>query len=431
MARLSFSRRELLKVSVAGMLGGSSVGWLDQVAARAATSGRPRKSCILLWMDGGPSHKDTFDLKPGTEQGGELKPIDTSAAGIQISELFPHLARQMHHAAVLRGMCTPENDHFRARYHLHTGYRQRIGGLVYPSIGAIAAHELGSPEFELPNYVFSMDGGGRSYGTASGFLGPAHQPLLVKNAERGVENVKPPVGVASFDRRVELLQSVEGHFDQNYRLEAATAHSTTVRRAVDLMRSEQLAAFDLSREPAATAETYGKSAFGKGCLLARRLVETGVPFVEVSSGGWDHHGQIYAVNGRGREGIRTLAPQVDPAMASLIADLSDRGMLENTLVVWMGEFGRTPNLNKAAGRDHYSKAWSTVLAGGGIRGGQVIGRTDAEGAEVEDRPISAVDFMATICTLLGINYNKELPSPGNRPIPIVDNQNQKPQPLDL
>jgi uncharacterized protein (DUF1501 family) len=208
---------------------------------------------------------------------------------------------------------------------------------------------------------------------------------------------------------------------------AGVAHATTVQRAVDLMRSEQLSAFDLSREPKQSAEAYGSSAFGQGCLLARRLIETGVPFVEVSSGGWDHHGQIYAQNAKGRAGIRTLAPPVDRAMAALLADLAQRGLLESTLVVWMGEFGRTPKLNNAAGRDHYAKAWSTLLAGGGLRGGQVIGRTDSDGAEVEDRPTTAVDFMATVCRILGIDYNKELPSPGGRPIPIVDNQSQKPQ----
>jgi uncharacterized protein (DUF1501 family) len=416
------SRRRMLKVSIAGLLGGTASGWFDRIAARAAESGRG-KSCILLWMDGGPSHKDTFDMKPGSEHAGELKPIATSVAGIQISEVFPHFARQMQHAAILRGMSTPENDHFRARYHMHTGYRSRVGGVVYPSLGAIAAHELGSPEFPLPNYVLSLDGGGRSYGTASGFLGPRHQPLVVKNSTRGVENSKPPLPVEAFDRRVELLASVEQQFEQAYRVPAATAHATTVERAVEMMRSEQLTAFDLAHEPASQAEAYGSSTFGQGCLLARRLVEAGVPFVEVSSGGWDSHSRIYS---DARRGIRGLAEQVDRPMSALIADLSSRGLLEDTLVIWMGEFGRTPHINQGAGRDHYSKAWSTVLAGGGIRGGQTIGRTDAQGATVDDRPVSTVDFMATICQILGIDHNKELPSPGGRPIPVVDNQTQTP-----
>jgi uncharacterized protein (DUF1501 family) len=190
-----------------------------------------------------------------------------------------------------------------------------------------------------------------------------------------------------------------------------------------MMRSEQLTAFDLAHEPASQAEAYGSSTFGQGCLLARRLVEAGVPFVEVSSGGWDSHSRIYS---DARRGIRGLAEQVDRPMSALIADLSSRGLLEDTLVIWMGEFGRTPHINQGAGRDHYSKAWSTVLAGGGIRGGQTIGRTDAQGATVDDRPVSTVDFMATICQILGIDHNKELPSPGGRPIPVVDNQTQTP-----
>jgi uncharacterized protein (DUF1501 family) len=424
----NFERRAFLRgVSAAGLFGASLSGWTETLAAVGA--GRKHKACIVLFMDGGPSHKDTFDMKPGTPDAGELKPIKTSVPGVQVCELFPETAKQMRHAAVLRSMSTPENDHIRARYHLHTGYRQRAGGLVYPALGAIASHELSEAKSPLPGYVYARGSGGRSYGTASGFLGARYQPLVVHHADRGLANSKPAVPVETFDRRVKLLGDLEYLFNAQSSGTAARAHTTTFEQSVALMRSAEVAAFDLSREPAAVREAYGNNDFGDGCLLARRLVETGVPFVEVSSGGWDHHGGIYnRKKGGGREGIHRMAGEVDRGMAALIADLKNRGMLDDVLVVWMGEFGRTPKINKGAGRDHYSKAWSTVLAGGGIRGGQVIGRTDAEGAEVVDRPISAIDFMATVCRIVGIDPNKELPSPGARPIPIVDNQ-QKVKPL--
>jgi len=420
------SRRGFLQLAAAGACGASACGWLDAVAAQAAAERGRYKSCIVLFMDGGPSHKDTFDLKPGTENSGPLLPIATSVPGILISELFPKFARQMQHAAIIRGMSTQENDHFRARYHLHTGYRQRVGGLVYPAFGALAAHEATRGDSTLPPYVLSMDGGGRTYGTASGFLGPKFQPLTVKNAARGLENSTASSAAGDFNAQFDLLVSLEQDFQQRYNSPAARAHATTVQRAARLMKDDQLKAFDLSAEPAAAREAYGGTPFGDSCLLARRLVEAAVPFIEVNSGGWDQHGRIYT---DARRGIRPLSAQVDTAMSALVADLSARGLLDSTLVVWMGEFGRTPNLNKGLGRDHYSKAWSTVLIGGGIKGGQAIGRTDSEGATVEDRPVTVIDFYATVCKVLGIDANKQLPSPGNRPIPIVDNQSQQPRPI--
>jgi len=419
----STSRRSFLQLSAAGVCANSACGWLDAVAAEVGHNRGKYKSCIVLFMDGGPSHKDTFDLKPGTQDAGPLLPIATSVPGIQISELFPHFARQMHHAAIVRSMSTPENDHLRARYHLHTGYRQRVGGLVYPALGALAAHETSRPDTTLPPYVLAMDGGGRTYGTASGFLGPEYQPLAVAHAARGLENAAPSTAAPEFNAQFDLLVSLERDFQARHNSAAVRAHATTVERAVRLMRTEQLKAFDLSAEPPRSREAYGSSRFGEGCLLARRLVEAGVPYIEVNSGGWDQHGRIYTDMQRG---IRPLAAQVDAAMSALVADLNSRGLLESTLVVWMGEFGRTPKLNKGVGRDHYSKAWSTVLIGGGIRGGQTIGRTDTEGATVDERPVTVVDFMATVCKILGIDYTKQLPSPGNRPIPIVDVQSQKP-----
>ncbi len=406
------SRRDFLRLSAAGV-GCSLSGWLNVLASRAAASGVKHKSCILLWMDGGPSHLDTFDLKPGAPENirGEYRPIPTSVPGIQISEHFPKLARLMDHAAILRGMSTAEGAHGRARYYLHTGYREGSGGLVHPSLGAIVSAELGSPEFPLPNFVAV---GGRSFG--AGFLGAHHQPLIIADPVRGVENLRPLTTAPHFQGRLGLLEEMEKAFYRDYKAGVGVDHQTTYRRAVALMKSREVKAFDLSQEPAQTRAAYGKGRFADGCLLARRLVEVGVPFVEVNLPGWDTHQNNF-------DRVKELSLQADPAMSALVSDLHQRGLLESTLVVWMGEFGRTPRINSRGakpGRDHYPRAWSCVLMGGGIKGGQTIGTTDTNGASVIEHPISALDFLATVCKVLGIDPDKQNQTPIGRPIRIVD-----------
>jgi hypothetical protein len=384
-------------------------------------------------LDGGrASHLDTFDLKPQAPADirGQLKPIATSVPGIQISECFPQLARLMQHAAIIRSMSTPEFDHSRASYHLHKGYRQGTAGLDYPSLGSIVSAELGKLDSAMPNFVLTgvrVDNNRNNKGQGPGFLGPHHRPLEVLEPERGVENIKPLLSMKAFDAQASLLQEIEQAFYKNYRVPAADAHATTVQRAARLMHARELDAFDLTQEPAASRQAYGNAKVGQGCLLARRLIEVGVPFVEVSYGSsWDHHNNIYTNAARG-ESIQQMSGVVDQAMSALINDLKSRGLLDRTLVIWMGEFGRTPKVNTSSGRDHYSKAWSTLLVGGGIKGGQAIGRTDAHGAVVEDRPVSVVDFFATVCSILGIDYTKSHKVlPGGRPIPIVERLNPKP-----
>jgi uncharacterized protein (DUF1501 family) len=405
------NRREVMKLSAAGVLGFSASNWLSILAARASETRQQTKNCILLWMAGGPSHKDTFDLRPGTANGGPFREIETAAPGVRISEHFPQFARLTNHAAIIRSMSTSEGAHARASYNMHTGYREGQGGIVYPSLGAIAAKELGSETAAMPNFVSI---GQRSYG--SGFLGARHQPLIVNDPARGVENLRTGVDSAQFNSRVGLLDELEQGFHSTHNAQTAEAHRTTIARAVTLMRDSGTQAFDISREPAAARSAYGSSKFGEGCLMARRLVEAGVKFVEVTLGGWDTHQNNF-------ERVRQLSGQVDPAMSALIRDLRDRRMLDNTLVIWMGEFGRTPRINARGaqpGRDHYPAAWSSVMMGGGIKGGQVIGKTDAEGATVVERKTSALDFLATVCQGLGVNYNKQNRTPIGRPIRIVD-----------
>jgi uncharacterized protein (DUF1501 family) len=405
------SRRDFVRLSAAGVLGTSLSGWLPVLAARAAAGGVKHKSCILLWMDGGPSHKDTFDMKPGTKDAGDFQPIATSVPGIQVSEHFPKFAQLMQHAAILRGMSTGEGAHERARVYLHTGYKPGIGGLSYPSLGALVASELGRPDAALPNFVSV---GNRSYG--AGFLGAHYQPVNVTDPARGVENLKPRVDGTEFGDRVGLLEEMEAAFTKNYQAPAGGDHRTTYRRAVQLMQSREARAFDLEQEPAAARKAYGGTKFGDGCLLARRLVEVGVSFVEVTSNGWDTHQDNF-------DRVKRLSAEVDPALSALVSDLKERGLLDDTLVVWMGEFGRTPKINSRGakpGRDHYPRAWSSVLAGGGIKGGQVVGKTDAEGATVVDRPIPATDFLATVCKALSIDYTRYNQTPIGRPIRVVD-----------
>ena len=338
----------------------------------------------------------------------------------------------MKHAAILRGMCTQESDHNLATYNLHTGYQNRGGVVAYPSLGAIVAKELGKRDVPLPNFV--TIGRGPQEALSSGFLGPDSQPLGVTDPLRGLDYIEPSSPQQQFGRQVELLQQLEEPFHEAYRSEAGNAHRSALERAVRLMNSKQKQAFDLSLESDAVRTAYGQPAkgeapkrgdkvltggsgsFGQGCLMARRLVEAGVPFVEVVMGdgvGWDTHRDNFPR-------VKALSLECDIAMSALVEDLHKRGLLDTTLVVWMGEFGRSPQCG-GGGRNHWAKAWSTVMIGGGINSGQVVGKTDRDGAAVVERPISVPDFLGTVCTLLGIDYKKKNHPPGvDRPIPIVD-----------
>jgi hypothetical protein len=408
------TRRDLFRLSAAGAMVPSLSGWLKVLARHADTkapNAPKHKSCILLWMDGGPSHKDTFDLKPDSKGAGEFKPISTAASGIQISEHFPKLAKLMNHGTLVRGMNSPEGAHGRAKYYCHTGYREGQGGLTYPSIGSITASELGPKDASVPNFVAI---GARSYG--SGFLGPKHQPLLVQDPSKGVEDLKSLVSEGQFGKRLGLLEEMESAFHREQKTDLVIEHKTNYERAVQLMQSKEAKAFDLSQEPAASKSKYGSGRFAEGVLMARRLVEVGVPFVEVGLGGWDTHMQNF-------DRVKSLSGQVDSAMSALISDLKDRGLLETTLIVWMGEFGRTPHINtKGAnpGRDHYPKAWSLAMFGGGTAGGRIVGKTDKEGGEVVDQKTSVQDFLATTCELLKIDYTKKNDAANGRPITLVE-----------
>jgi len=408
------SRREWLKLSAAGVASASLCGWLPAMAARAAeekTTAKARaKRLVVLWMDGGPPHTDTFDLKPDIAECGIFKPIDTITPGIQISELLPKFSQIIDRAAIVRSMSTIENEHLRARVHLRTGFRDGQGGVAWPSLGSICSQEIGSPTADLPSYVAIAERRDRSHGP--GFLGTKHQPLYVLNPAKGVENLAAPGTPEQMQNRLDLLARLESGFARDYRAPISQDHATVYGRAVQMMRSAKAKAFDISQEPDSVRERYGKNRFGEGCLLARRLLEADVKYVEVGLEQWDTH---FENNNK----IRELCGVLDPGMTTFITDLEERGLLDDTLVVWMGEFGRTPKF-KGKGRDHYAKAWSTVFMGAGVRGGQVIGRTDSVGATVEDRPVSVQDFMATICEFLGVSTEKEVTLADGRPVKFVD-----------
>ena len=372
-------------------------------------------------MGGGPSQTDTFDMKSGHANAGAFKPIATSASEINICEHLPETAKWMHTMSVIRSMSTREGDHGRATEDLRTGYRPQ-GPIQFPVLGSLVAHECGPQAGELPNYVSILSRGLFRPGVPpAGFLGTDFSPLLVgkgsESAERrlSVENLSLARGVTADQsaRRIDLLKQMEQPFLAARPGISAEAHQTAYNRGIRLMSPSAATAFDLDQETPETHARYGTSLFSQGCLLARRLLERNVRFVEVSLDGWDTHYDNFA-------SVERLCGTLDRPWSALLQDLKDRGLLESTLVVWMGEFGRTPVINPQVGRDHYPKAWSVVLGGGGIRGGTVVGRTSDDGLTVEDRPVTTPDLLATICLALGLDPKKQNLSNVGRPIRLVD-----------
>ncbi len=424
----SLSRREWLTLSAAGVIGYSMSGWLENLAAATAKSPDRKRACILLWMAGGPSQMDTFDLKPGHSNGGPYKEASTSVPGMKISEHLPKLAAHAKNLALVRSMNTKEADHGRATYFLRTG-RVPGGPIQYPPLGSFVSKELERPNAELPGFVSIAPFRFLSAAAYSpGFLGPRYAPLIVGENANGrpqqaesdiaqvlrVQDIDLPrdVNTKRSQARLRMLDEMEQEFLAQHSSIAAESHRTAYRRAVTMMRSSAVKAFNLDEEPARLRDAYGRNLFGQGCLLARRLVERGVPFVEVTLDGWDTHQQNF-------EQVKRLSGILDPAWATLMTDLKDRGLLDSTLIVWMGEFGRTPRIN-GTGRDHWATGWSTVLAGGGIKGGQVIGKTSADGMAIEERKVEVADLLGTICLALGLDPRKQNQSNVGRPIRLVE-----------
>lgn len=368
------------------------------------------ESVILLWLGGGPSQLETFDPKPGTAISDGLKAVKTKTPGVLLGEGFEALPEQMDVVSLVRSMSSSEGDHERGTYALKTGYRPEPT-VKHPSLGAILCSELGAEGVEIPRHVAIQAGRWPGWG---GYLGHGHDPFRVGDPRRPLPDVRSPVADERYERRLADLGVVERAFAQG-RAERVkkTGHREMVRRARTMMRSKQLEAFEVQRESAATRAAYGDTPFGRGCLAARRLVEVGARWIEVELGGWDTH-----VNNKDltRGPVQTL----DRAFAALLKDLRERDRLGRTLVVCMGEFGRTPKINALGGRDHWPHAFSVALAGGPIRGGQVIGETDPKGGRKPKDPRSIADLSATILAACGVDANRELMTPINRPIRLSE-----------
>lgn len=423
------NRRHWLKTTGLGLGGLSMSGWLPAMAEQLAADPRRRRHCILLWMSGGPSQTDTFDMKPDHNNGGLFQEISTSVPGLRFSEHLPRLAQQADKLAVVRGLSTKEGDHARGTHLMRTGHPP-AGAIRHPSIGASLAKELMSDSVALPAYVSIAPYRALSQEAfGPGYLGPRYSPLVVGDAggmnaspagqegyaNLAVSSIRPADGVTEpqMSRRLELWGSLQQRFLRTHPGAAPVAHQTVYQSAVDLMRSDAAAAFQLDQESDAVRQRYGTGMFGQGCLMARRLIEQGVAFVEVTLNGWDTHDNNFPQ-------VETLSGQLDAGWASLMEDLEERGLLEHTTILWMGEFGRTPQINGRAGRDHFPAAWSAVLAGGGIAGGQAWGATSADGRHVEDGLINETELLATLSSAVGVPPDTENISNTGRPLKIVD-----------
>ncbi len=419
------SRRSFVKIGSVGFLGLSlSLSELFRLQAASAegASGAKAKSIILLWMDGGPSQFDTFDPKLDAPAGikSEFGAIKTNVPGLSICELLPEMAKVMDRVTLVRTLSHNEGAHERACHTLLTGWHPNPS-LIYPSIGSVVAKEMGSTG-TLPPYV-SIPGNSFAFGYGqSGYLEAAFNPFSVggdpNRPNFSVRDVSLPNGLTMerLGGRRTLLQAVDAAFKRFDNTPESRSRDDFYQRAYDMISSPAAKkAFNIQDEPASLRDRYGRNSFGQGCLLARRLVEAGVRFITVTHGGWDTHAD------NAKSSKDHLVPPVDRGMAALILDLEQRGLLKDTLVVWMGEFGRTPEINPLAGRDHWPNTGVALFAGGGVPGGQVVGQTDVKGAEPKDRKISPEDIATTLYAKLGVEADKVVMTPQGRPSKIVDN----------
>lgn len=417
------SRRDTFRRLGVALGGAATTSWLPSFAVATDSSTIRPKAVILLWLNGGPATIDLWDLKPGHANGGPFREINTVVPGMRISEHLPQLASQAKEFAIIRSMSTREGDHSRARLVSATGYTPQ-GAIKFPSLGSLVAHEFDDSGLDIPSYVHI---GGRPAITNGGFLGPKFAPFVVDGAARRgqpepsqsseltVADLAPPIDVSSAEhlQRLSLLSELSKRSSLPQGSSVVEALDSATERALRLMRPEAASAFNLESEPTVLRDAYGRNSFGQGCLLARRLVERGVRCVEVALDGWDTHADNF-------EKVKGLSTQLDHGFATLLGDLKQRGLLQDTLVVCQGEFGRTPRINGQAGRDHWPSSWAVTLAGAGICGGQVVGETSDDGIDVTSRPTRTHDLMATIFKSLGLDPMKQNQSNVNRPIRLAD-----------
>jgi hypothetical protein len=383
--------------------------FISHLRANAQEVKKNRKACILMWMGGGPPTIDIWDLKPGSKNGGEFKPIQTAAPGVMISEHMPKTAQVFKDLSIIRSMSTREADHGRGRYYMHTAYVPNPT-VVHPTFGSVVSHELGKsrPELEIPAFVAVGGGSG-----SPGFLGMSHAPFVV-DANGNIRNANMSVSEQRLNQRLGMLATIESNFIDSNRGETPQAHREVYSKAVNLMTSDQMKAFKVAEEPQEVQDLYGANNFGRGLLMARRLVEEGVAFVEVDLGGWDLHNGVFTTLRDQR------LPVLDQGIGALMTDLRQRGMVDDVVVVWMGEFGRTPRINQNVGRDHWAASWSVVIGGGGLNNGQAIGETDEDGLRVIGKSYQPGDVWATVAHALGIPLDTVFTSKRGRPMKIAN-----------
>ena len=411
------SRREFVRLAAKSLLGVGALPLLSQPAYAGDDSASIRfggnaKSVIYVFLSGGMSHIDTFDTKPGTEAQGPIQSISTSADGIQVSQYFPKLSRQMHHFAVINSMNSTQGAHEQGQYYMHTSYFLR-GTIQHPYLGAWSSHHLGKRNQLFPANVRI---GGSSDSLGAGFLESKHAAVPIGKPSEGLQHSKLPPGVTQlqFTKRMARLQKMNRTFQSKFNTKQTRAYAEMYDEAVSLMKSRDLDAFDLTKELPRTRERYGNHKFGQACLLAKRLVKKNVRFVEVGQGGWDTHDNNF-------ERISENAANLDDGLSALVGDLSTDGLLDDTLIVVATEFGRTPTIQtERVGRNHYPHAFTCLLAGGGIKGGIRYGKTDEEAREVIEDMVTIPDFNATIARAMGLPIHKETTSPSGRPFKIAD-----------
>jgi hypothetical protein len=400
------SRRSLLKGTLATASGAAIMNWgsLFSSDALAAQTKAKKKHCILIWLNGGCSQFETFDMKVGRETGGPFREIDTNLPGMKVCELMPHMSQQIDKLTVIRSMRTSQIDHPGGIYLMHTGYAP-AANVRFPEMGAIVAKYCGNLDSDLPDFIKISSNGD----AGSGFLGPQYHPFSLNQDGR-----LPPFSTSGLNpeaeqRRHSLRNFMEEQFASRTQSEAARMHREAYERARRLNKVKGV--FEVEQEWEKYRERYGDSNIGKRMLTARCLVEAGVAFVEVGQSGYDTHADNFT-------GHKSLVPCMDQAWSALLDDLAERGLLEDTLVVWMGEIGRTPRINNRSGRDHYVRSWTSALAGGGVKGGLIYGESDADGVDVKDKPVTEADFFATVYSALGIDPSIENHA-GVRPIPLA------------
>jgi hypothetical protein len=412
------SRRRLLEHAAQGLLGVSVVNLLHDSSvsaaedAKAAAAGGKAKHVIFLRMNGAMSHIDTLDPKPGRPEQGQTQPIATKTPGVQIGQYLPQLANLTNQLAIVRSITTPTADHTQATYLLQTSYRE-LATIRHPAMGAFANKLMGLRKKTLPDYVVV---GAENRHPGCGYLETEYTPVPVANPNLGLQNTKPPAYLKPemFKERMELIDSFSNAFRKKYSQKQVEAYGEFYRQATQLMGSEDLKAFDLAKESDAVRDRYGRSAFGQGCLLARRLVQNDVRWVEVSHGPWDMHNDIFAENA-----LTARCGVLDQAFSALMQDLAAAGLLKTTLVVLATEFGRSPAINERAGRDHHPGVFSGLLAGAGIKAGGVYGKSDERAFRPDEDGVDVTDFNATVAAALGLPTDKEILSKSGRPFKIA------------